>query len=440
MSGVPSETSSLPPEDLIPGLRLAVLVFTWPEWRKRRMISLELPDVQTQVRHTRIDFKVPPKAREGIAEDSPAQLPVSFLRKQTYFNFEVTDAQGREVSPLTANETQLHTIAILEAVGKQVLGLGSTADLKSTLREKIRIVTSRDQLESEAAAEALINEIDMERHNVHSAVVNADTDNIYFRFVNLTRLFSECYLLMIESDAKVGDRCLLSYSYDEDGAKNVDPKKSPNRRQRLKRSLAINEIPIEASVGFCNRVGSIHFELEAPAELQISGATMTGDRGRGTTRISKSKARFYVSSPGDDVERVELEIKVRPRPSLIVRAATLVAAAITVFLGLGAWRMGEFQIAAGGAASIIAAIPALFTTIVTGTGESRFTNANVFGLRCVAALPGLFSLAGGTILLASFGEFTNRILWIVLAVLSATISALLVFIWTRIRHVPNGGV
>ena len=306
---------------------------------------------------------------------------------------------------------------MLESVGRVAAG----KKLPTSVTQHLLTVVGRDADAARDSADKAIAAFD--------AMQPSGNPNARQRFVRMVRLLAANYLLMVQVDAVPGSRRCINYSYDVEGARGG------RRRDRVLTSMGFRPRSVKASMAYIDRVKSIHLEIPAPTEMQVTSATFIEDDARGEATHTELKARFYMSGPDDDQESLTAVAELRPRPKLIVRAGTLTAFLTACFLALGAWRMPEFLGHTSEAAvTIVTLLPALISIVVAGAGEHPFTTANVVGLRILAAIPGLLSVVAASTMLGDFSLCANRVTWIVSSAISLIVGIALAQIWRLCRQ------
>lgn len=218
-------------------------------------------------------------------------------------------------------------------------------------------------------------------------------------------------------------------------------------RRRTFEALGWTTRKVKLETPAVTSAGSYHLDLTTPEGIQIRRAQLATVDARGVKRLHTAQrghrtmraVDLYTS--GADCRSGNAYLNIRPESSLVIRGAaicaSLVAALLTVLWWLGSEVTGGSAPHAEAIALALVVIPGLLTALTVRDSEHPLATSMVFGLRVLAALPGLLAFIAAIEVLFGSADSTFGI---VLFALAWSIAALLLVAWrlaARGRPDPN---
>lgn len=432
-----SPISHLPGQDeRLVGLLTLELLDTWTAWVKRRVEAVSFPDVATQARHISVDFELPStvlaaaararRAREdhdatvdpdqaGVADVWVAGasrdfvlVPLTVMRKQGLTRFSLRDERGTALPLLTRDQTGAVATAVLVTFAEGIAATGDT--LPHELRTELVSIATLPPTESTAVWEALDKAKGKE-----SPLCVAWRERLVTseRFMAMALDLAQNFLLLTRVEAEPGRRRIIKISYEHHLLPTSSDATATAKLRRLRRAIGWGAHTERIDTPAVGLGRCFHLEVEAPEGAQVTRARLrTEPRARAGT---ERRARRYPDFPeaiSDGRQRVHLHVSVpssytghatvfmRPRPSTIVRAATLTAMLTTGLLTVVALRPTSFQTNLGAAAALLLIVPGGLSGYVARPREPHVATQMLLGLRLLALSCGLWAFSAAATLVA----------------------------------------
>lgn|GEM_PF-3677497 len=430
--------TGLSPEDYGKvGTTMAVLLLTWNRWTHRRVETARFIDADAARRSVSVDFTLPyfvHKLRETPEYGTRRQLvPLGLLRKGTLVNFDLRDEADNSLPLLTTSQNGQVAEATLVALAAAKLELdviGEAGALQCDIRH---LVQAPDRLEASRALAELY-----ERRDEFSELRLRLRDDDAFPAI--AAAFATHFLALTMVEIARHQRRVLYYAYDETFFTSPD-------RSRFLRIAGGQERVVWFSVPRVGDAESYHHEVEAPDGMQVN--TQLGvrtDRRPASSapflrpisksgNFQRSHAHFSNAEPGDEAVIV---VKIRPRPSTVIRGALLAGLASLALIILVFARLGAI-LAHGGtetAATLLLAIPGLAVAVLARDDDTEMTTEILWPIRVAAMAPGLgaFIAAGAVV---GGGDDTPTKLVLVFAFLVSLLGVIdLLVAFARARRNP----
>jgi hypothetical protein len=414
------------------GLTTAVLLLTWNRWTHRRVESARFIDADAARRSVSVDFTLPHfvhRLRETPEHGTRRQLvPLGLLRKGTLVNFDLRDEAGHSLPLLTTAQNGQVAEATLVALAAATLKIDVIHDAAAIQCDIRHLV----QAPGRAEASRPLAELFEKRDQLSQQRLKLRDDDAFPR---IAAAFATHFLALTVAEIARHQRRVFYYAYDETLFDSPDP----GRFLRIARG---GERVVWFTVPRVGEAESYHHEVEAPDGMQVNTQIgISTDRRPAASRpllrpISKSgnfqrsHAQFSNAEPGDEAVIV---VKIRPRPSTVIRGAVLggfVSLALIVLVGT---RLGPI-LAHGGtetAATLLLAIPGIAVAVLGREDDTEMTTEILWPIRVAALAPGLgaFIAAGAVV---GGGDDTPTRLVLLFALLITVIG--LVDLLVALRH------
>ena len=212
---------------------------------------------------------------------------------------------------------------------------------------------------------------------------------------------------------------------------------------------------------------SYHLEVEAPEGLMVTAAdlqeqpsymTMNSAQERepelssrrDVVATSMQRVPLYISNVPQSASGLAT-IRLRPRQTTIVRAASLAAMFCSLLLAVVAWQIPHVVGNHGAVVTLLVILPSALAAYIARPRESEVTSSMVFGTRLLALVPALLSVCGAVIVTFAHHRSINakgqelieenvgyaQAVLATLAVLYAVTAVLQWWILRRIRKPPE---
>lgn len=207
-------------------------------------------------------------------------------------------------------------------------------------------------------------------------------------------------------------------------------------RRRTFEALGWTTRKVKLETPAVTSAGSYHLDLTTPDGIQIRRAQLATVDAHGEKRLhtaqrgNRTMRAVDLYTSGADCRSGNAYLNIRPESSLVIRGAAIcasvVAALLTVLWLLGSEVTGGSAPHAEAVALALVIIPGLLTALTVRDSEHPLATSMVFGLRVLAAVPGLLAFTAAIEVL--FGS-ANSTFGIVLFALAWSIAALLLVSW-----------
>jgi hypothetical protein len=207
-------------------------------------------------------------------------------------------------------------------------------------------------------------------------------------------------------------------------------------RRRAFEALGWTTRKVKLETPAVTSAGSYHLDLSTPEGIQIRRAQLATVDAHGTKRLhtaqrgNRTMRSVDLYTSGADCRGGNAYLNIRPESSLVIRGAavcaSLVAAALTLLWAVGSEVTGGSAPHAEAVALALVVIPGLLTVLAVRDSEHPLATSMVFGLRVLAAVPGLLAFTAAIEVL--FGS-ADSVFGIVLFALAWAVAALLLVAW-----------
>ncbi len=231
-------------------------------------------------------------------------------------------------------------------------------------------------------------------------------------------------------------------------------------RDKLRRAFALAPKPIEISMPSVGQCASYHLQFETADGMHITEAkirhtasvttaTSVGDTKEVVPLLTPLQQRVGLSATDVPADRAAAAtFSVRPRPSMIVRAAFYVSLLGCVISLLTIVGRSSLSIAPEPWVTLLLVVPGGLSAYVSRERENLFATEALIGLRSLALTTGLWSLLGAAVIALTREMTTNKgapqvgsehwwTLWSLLLLFAGNlITTLVLFIAWRRAHSP----
>jgi len=193
--------------------------------------------------------------------------------------------------------------------------------------------------------------------------------------------------------------------------------------------------------------GSYHLDLSTPEGIQIRRAQLATVDAHGEKRLhtaqrgNRTMRAVDLYTSGADCRSGNAYLNIRPESSLVIRGAAICASVVAVLL-TALWWFGS-KVTGGSAphaeavALALVVIPGLLTALTVRDSEHPLATSMVFGLRVLAAVPGVLAFTAAIEVLFGSADSTFGV---VLFALAWSIAVLLLVAWRlAARGRPDAG-
>jgi len=406
------------------GKVLWALFITQGHWIHRRVETISFIGAQRTRRQMSLDYEVPPRYVSAFQASGNAAIPIplGLWPHAPHRAFDLRDESGSSLPLLDHQENIDRTVEMLLG-GSESLGFRVDDELAENLRHVARNYDSG----ADAVTAGLISRADK----------SLTEDEANRRCSFLTRVIEvlDRNSLLLADAGAADRRRIVKLAYD------TEPKLKASTATRLGWQVALLQFDAPA-IPLC---ASYHFELAAPTGLTIGHkAALEKTSREHVASLPSNESRIHLSETvahltAIDVEstgadRYLAEVSLAPDSDGLVRSAFYASAFCAVLLAIGALfahRLAPMTIAGkpsssnSAAVTILLALPALLTALLSRAGEHTLVSRLLTGVR--ALLVGVavsLVVAGGTVALG-FSETIIRTVWGVLAVACALVALVL---------------
>jgi hypothetical protein len=441
--GTEFDTAQLHPA----ALGMAELILRYREWVHRVVEVVQFQDADTVIRDVRVEFTIPcdlgaPPVKAGGRDCH--YVPVALLGKRKVRIFDFRDEDEQAVPYLTA---RVGSELAREALLATARGAVRPDDLPGPVEETLRTMGA----ESAIAAAAAWSELTAARGPFAAVYRRLSAGGSPLPALAAT--LAADFPLLVPIAAAPARRC-LRFSYEEPiqrpglPALALQDGTEAGLRHWLLRHLGWKPFTTRLKIPVMGRTPSYHFELQAPAALQVSEAELLlrvpgpgseagpwqrVDREFGTsTRTHLYPARLPPGSEG------RAKVQLRLLSSTLVRSAWLIALFASVVLTLGAVLLDRIvaeEAPSDAAAAVLVTVPSVLALFLARPGEPDLTTELSMGIRLLSVLTAALTfVAAGSLVVARKAD--PLALWVGLACASWSIAAILSVTWWQTRRRP----
>jgi len=424
-------------DERLVGLLTLDLLDTWRVWVKRRVEAVTFPDVATQTRRISVDFELPTTVVEaalrahangggptsGVGATEPqvndvwvsnpetrfVLVPLTLMKKQGLTRFSLRDESGTALPLLTRDQTGAVATAVLVTFAE---GLHQATKKDGTLPPELRDELSNIATLPPTGATQVWEKLDDPKEG--ESPDSAEWRQILVsdeRFMEMALDLAQNFLLLTRVAAEPGRRRIIKISYEY----HLRIPVAQDRWRRVRRWLGWGAHTEQIETPAVGLGRCFHLEVEAPDGIQATRARLKSWQ----RSVAKHNDHGALGEPAypdfpevvsDGKQRVHLHVSVpasytgqatvylRPRPSTIVRAATITAGLTTILLAVVALRTSSFQTNLGSAAALLLIVPGGLSAYVARPREPHVATQMLFGLRLLALSSGLWAfLAAGAL-------------------------------------------
>jgi len=392
------------------GFLNAALMLRWSQWVHRRVELVRFTDEDVARRNVSVDFTLPWWYHEarGTPEHGIERLlvPLGLLRKGTLVNFDLRDESGSALPLLTTPQNGIVAEASLVTLAGFVLNETVPNEIRCDIR----------QLVSESANDAQMTLARLfDRRDVAAASRSLLRDDAVFSSV--AEVLAKRFLALTMIDLRRHQRRVLHFAYDD----SLWTESSANTVRGLVTLALGRPRSILFTIPAVADADSYHFEAEAPDGFQIStreGYSTLPSGALPARQITKegSFQRSHLHFPqAESGAEGAVFIRLRPRPSNIVRGAVLAAAlafAAILFIRLRLGPLKSGPSAGAAAAPLLLAFPGLLSLYMARSDENPMATNLLWPVRVLALTPALWSfLAAAALIGGTTGIVTKVFLW-----------------------------
>lgn len=431
--------SHLPRSDeRLVGLLTLNLLDTWRGWVKRRVEAVTFPDVATQTRHISVDFELPLTIVEAALHAHASRgghpagvgateqlhdvwvanagiqfvlVPLTLMKKQGLTRFSLRDESGTALPLLTRDQTGAVATAVLVTFAEGLRQATKRAGgLPPELRAELANIATLPPIGATEVWDNLELPKDAESESCADWRRSLVSDE---RFMQMAFDLAQNFLLLTRVVAEPGRRRIIKISYEY----HLNIPAARDRRRRARRWLGWGAHTEQIETPAVGLGRCFHLEVEAPDGIQATRArlktwqrsvpTHNNDGAPGVPKYpdfpevvsdGKQRVHLHVSVPASYTGRATVYL--RPRPSTIVRAATITAGLTTVLLTVVAFRTSSFQANLGSAAALLLIVPGGLSAYVARPREPHVATQMLFGLRLLALSSGWWAFLAAGVLVA----------------------------------------
>jgi hypothetical protein len=402
-----------------------------PEWVHRRREYVSFHDSATVSRRVRVEFTVPDVTpRLGSAGKLVCPIPLAFLEKREFTNFDVRDEDGRTIPVLTADEaTAVGTAALLTAAS-QAMGC-ELASLDQMLTRSIKEVVQGDGADPG------------ESPDDDTRFPSTLRASPVFRPLR-EKLASQFLVLVLLPDC-IGQRRILEFSYDESVDVRdlmVDVEKMQDRwigpkparlLSRLGSRLGWAPTRITVPVLCAGDTKSYHFEARAPDGVEITEAALAVGPGRmsrhhrhdwapgGTPQVHLAVSHAAPGSTGDAL--ISLRASRRGWLAFAWFSGSVIASVLLVgMLWIPKILTMADHAGAAAAAALLLVLPGVFATVLVRPGEHAMASVLLLSVRSMLLSAGLTAYGAAALPISGLRYDQVMLVWKALAGVAAALA------------------
>lgn len=366
-------------EQLEPDMELGSYLFElWlagNRWVRRRVETVEFLGAGSLRRSVSVDFEIP--VSDFVTPD-PLPVPLALLERRPLVDFDIVNEAGSAMPVCTRDENAFAAWSMLAAVAAaEIRGAGGAEEVSvEPLYEDLRVIACGNSQAALQVLEGLADsEDDLKRSLAESSFFDA-----------VARTLATVFLLLVPVDGAPGQRRVVKFRYTEGLIrKGAGP-------ERFFQAMGWMPARFAFYVPQVGESGSYHFELAAPADLQVSRSVLQlKDPVTGREDIegvsTGTRAHLYATGKEPDVDGIAL-IWLQISRTGLLRSGCVVAAmicAVLLFFYAGGRLVSpprDIQ------SAILLTLPALVATLVVRPGEHGLVTELLLGVRSAVALSG----------------------------------------------------
>ena len=410
--------SAFTESELDSGIVTLGLIQSWPNWVYRRVDYVTFDDVVTMQVRSSFDFALPAFAHPTGAKLDGTRVvyvPLSLFRKQRMTRFSLRDESNSSLSICT--QPKVMRIGAATLVAQAQLARIAAPHLNVPEKMPARIEEALLQI---AGARRSVAIRALEKLAGPARVIEVEEASAAWqrllahspRFAALAQKMAEAYFLITPMDhVDAKRRRILKLSYETarlagtgqpgpfvDDAPSGMFAQGPKAWLRLLLiGSSIMPYPIYLTTGVVGRSRCYHQEAEAPAGLQITGASLSIYKTLGDDKVlgapdlvfgKLQRAHLHVAGvPANSYGVTELFL--RTRISNIARTAWLASGVTVILLIVVALLAALLPASVTSVVALLLVPPAALSAYVARPSEPLVSNAVVFGLKMIAATSAL---------------------------------------------------
>ncbi|HEV8651524.1 MAG TPA: hypothetical protein VG276_19530 [Actinomycetes bacterium] len=427
-SPIPITATELSSRDV--GQGIFWMLSSSPEWVHRRREYVSFHDSATVSRRVRVELTVPDVTpRLGPLGGRVCLVPLAFLEKREFTNFDVRDEDGRTLPVLTADEAITVGTAALLAAACHALSC-ELGGLDEGFADRVRDVVAGDWDEAG-------------EHDERDARFPMELRNGQVFWPLLERLASEFPVLVLLPEC-IGQRRILEFSYDEtvdvrdltvDAEDMQDQWIGPKPKRLLSRLASrLGWAPTRITVPILAAADSksYHFEARAPDGVEITEAALAVGPDRkspshrhdwapgGTPGVHLHVSHAVRGSKGDAL--ISLRASRRGWLAFAWFSATVIA--LVLLLGM-LWipkLLSTPDHSGAAAAAFLLVLPGVFATVLVRPGEHAMASLLLLSVRGMLLTAGLIAYVAAALPLSGLPQDRVTLIWGALSVLAVTLA------------------
>lgn len=377
-------------EGLAPDLELGSYLFElWLAGNalvRRRVETVDFLGAGSLRRSVSVDFEIP--ATEFVTPH-PLPVPLALLERRPLVDFDIVDEAGSAIPVCTRAENAYAAWSMLAAVAAAEISLaGGNGTERSIepLYEDLRTIAFGD---SNAALQVLEGLADSEDGLKRTLAESSFFDSV-------ARTLATVFLLLVPVDGLPGQRRVVKFRY------TLGLKRRGSGPERFFQAMGWMPARFAFYVPEVGESESYHFELAAPADLQVSRSVLRLDdpvTGREDIEgvSTGTRAHLYTTEKEPDVDGTALVWLQISRTGLLRSGcvvAGMICAVLLFFYASGRLDRPPRDIQS----AILLTLPALVATLVVRPGEHGLVTELLLGVRSAVALSGAVAYTAALLL------------------------------------------
>ena len=380
----------LPPTNTaVLGRIAAELLFDNERWIHRRKDTVKILDDTWFRRQISIDYELPdtlPSHRQGPGGKLLYAVPITLMRKSppAYVNFDMRDQSNAAMSLMTRVQNAAVSCEALRWAAKQAAFGQAQAQLPPNIDGLLRRIAEEDPVTASFAIRAIREQAN---DPIRDSLIADD------RFMWLALAFAEHSVVMVEVPAGDGRRRIIKLSYDERNLNRTDEVTDEQGAREARGGLRPYQVFIDSPF---IAAGTYHFELVAPAGLQVMDTTMREyffldalserhlrtahtrpaadpEHERTSALVRRgTRTHLYVADAGV-TDRAEVDVSLRVQREGFVSTAAWVATAIAALLVFFLIWLGPVIEHQGVIPSLLLIAPGIIAAVVGRAGDHQLT-------------------------------------------------------------------
>lgn len=382
----------------------AVLMLEWPRWTFRRVDTITPTNAGAVRRSTSVDFALPvwfhvqrlPADFRAKPQDEQAQemlsrrrrhlVPLAWFKKQLLVNFNLRDDDDRAIPLLTHEQNAQVAAAVLESIGRAVLGEDVPEPLFNEFRRLVACPADRAQYELD-----LLLRTSDENSEIRRRLRSSST------FVSFAEAFSHSFLALAMVHSECHERRVVRFEVEQRIESGRARRTGAQAARDVVGALLGDARPLKLVVT-CGDAASSHVEVVMPPTMKIRSHALVVHDGEGVDAVDvrteevDGRLHLHLHSANTETLRPQLFLVPIPRSFALVRSAFLVGVLAVLAQVLVAYGLEWARKEADATTSVMLSFSALLTVFVARADGQGFSTEALWWSRVLAIGPGVGAL------------------------------------------------